>query len=451
MSNQFNRRSFIAASAAAGAYTMARPILGSQKTTERLQVAFIGTGNQGMGLLKRVLNFDLADVVAVCDVNEGSYGYKDADHFYGREPAKQFVNDTMAKRKNRGSWKGCESYQDFRDVLARDDVDAVFLVVPDHWHSIMSIMAAKAGKHVYCEKPLSLCVAEGRDIINVVNETGIVFQTGSHERSRPATQFICEAVRNGAIGEVKKVKTVVGFNNKIGPGPGWQPEKVPSNFDYGMWLGPAPHEPYHHDRCLYRFRFHYDYSGGQITNFGAHSCDMAQWGLNRSTGGPVEIVCDSAEFLPEGSLFTTATETKFRCTYADGVELECISSEPKVQARFEGTDGWMQIGYAGYSASRDELLKGAPPYRAKKGEIDAHSLHMRNFVRACTGDEELAANAETGHASATLCHIANTAIRRFPQYGAQPLQWDPKEESFVGNEEANQTLRRPQRTDWMTG
>lgn len=427
---------------------MTRPILGANFAAERLNVAFIGTGNQGMGLLKRVLNFDLADVVAVCDVNKGSHGYKDPEHFYGREPARELVTQTVAKRKNKGTWSGCEAYADFREVLARDDVDAVFLVVPDHWHTPMSVMAAEAGKHIYCEKPLSLTLSEGRDIINAVEKTGVVFQTGSHERSNPASQFVCEAVRNGAIGKVTKVKTVVGFNNKVGPGPGWKPEPVPDGFDYNMWLGPAPEVPYHHDRCLYRFRFNYDYSGGQITNFGAHSCDMAQWGLNRSTSQPVEVICDSAEFLPKGSLFNTATITKFRCKYDDGVELECVSSEPKVQARFEGTDGWMQTGYGGMSASRPELLKGAPPFKPPKGQLDAHSLHMRNFLRSIAGTEELRAPAEVGHASAVVCHLANIAIRRFPEYGAERLAWNPETERFTNNESANAMLSRPYRTDW---
>lgn len=427
---------------------MTRPILGAEHSAERLNVAFVGVGNQGMGLLKRVLDFNLADVVAVCDVNRGSFGYREPTHFYGREPAAKLVSETVAKQKHRGQWNGCEVYSDFRDVFARQDVDAVFLVVPDHWHAPMSIMAAKAGRHVYCEKPLSLCVAEGRDIIDAVAETGVVFQTGSHERSRPASQFVCEAVRGGAIGKVTKVRTVVGFNNKVGPGPGWKPEPVPDELDYAMWLGPAPEAPYHHDRCLYRFRFNYDYSGGQITNFGAHSCDMAHWGLGFRTEGPSEIVCDSAEFLPEGSLFNTATVTRFRCKYDSGVEMECVSSEPKVEARFEGTDGWMQIGYAGVSASRDELLRGAPDYKTPKGELDAHALHVRNFLRAVAGTEKVAAPADVGHASAVVCHLANTAIRRFPEYGNQTLRWDPIKEEFLDNDEANGTLRRPQRETW---
>lgn len=402
-----------------------------------------------MGMLTRFLQWDLGDVVAVCDVNQGSYGYREEDHFYGREPAAQLVNETVAKQKNRGNWKGCDSYRDFREVLARPDIDAVFVIVPDHWHSEITIRAARAGKHVYCEKPLSLTVEEGRRMVDVVRETGIVCQTGSQERSRPASQLVCEAVKAGAIGKVHTVKTVVGFNNKIGPGPGWSPQPVPDTFDYQMWLGPAPYQPYHQDRCLYRFRFHYDYSGGQITNFGAHSCDMAQWGLNRDKSGPVEIVCNKAEFLPEGSLFNTATVTDYTCKYDDGVQLQCISSEPKVETRFEGSDGWIKVGYGGVDASRPELIKGFPGFREAKGEIDAHSLHMKNFVEAIAGKATLHAPVEIGHASANLCHMANAAIRSFPKLGSQVLRWDLDQERFVDNDSANQYLSRTPR-NWET-
>ena len=399
----------------------------------RLNVGFIGTGNQGMAMLRRFLQWDMGDVVAVCDVNAGSTGYRDPEHFYGRDPAAELVNASVAQSRRRGSWDGCDSYSDYRELIAREDIDAVVIVVPDHQHAVISIAAAEAGKHVYCEKPLSLTIADGRAMIDAVERTGITFQTGSQERSNPISQFVCESVLDGSIGQVTGVETVVGFNNKVGPGPGWKPEPVPGGFDYATWLGPAPKVPYHHDRCLYRFRFNYDYSGGQITNFGAHSCDMAHWGLGKDTEMPSSIHCDHAEFLPQGSLFNTATVTDFTARYADGVTMRCVSSEPSVQVKFIGTDGWILTGYGGTEASRPELLAGAPG-KPGKGDLDPHSRHLRNFVDAIAGRATLAAPIRIGHNSANVCHAANAVIRRYPEHGNQPLTWDA----------ATETLRDPQ-------
>ncbi len=408
-----------------------RPVLAAtRRAAGRLNVGFIGTGNQGIGLLKRFLQWDLGDVVAVCDVNEGSYGYREPDHFYGRKPAAELVNATVAKARDRGSWKGCEAYLDYRELISRDDIDAVVIVVPDHQHAVISIAAAEAGKQIYCEKPMSLTVADGRAMVDAVQRTGVTFQTGSHERSRPESQFVCESVLDGAIGQVTSVETVVGFNNKVGPGPGWKPQPVPPGFDYQRWLGPAPQVPYHSDRCLYRFRFNYDYCGGQISNFGAHSCDMAHWGLGKDTEMPKSIRCNHAEFLPAGSLFNTATVTDFTADYADGVTMRCVSSEPSVQVKFIGTDGWMLTGYGGTEASRPELLAGLPG-PTPKDQMDAHSRHLHNFVEAIAGRATLAAPVRVGHNSANIGHAANTVIRRFPKHGNQSLTWNAREETLL--------------------
>ena len=399
----------------------------AKSKNDRLQVGFIGTGNQGMGLLKRFLQWDLGDVVAVCDVNEGSHGYREPEHFYGREPARQLVQDKTGRNP--------AAHADFRDVLAMDEVDAVVIVLPDHWHAPASIAAARAGKHIYCEKPLTLTLAEGQPLADEVAQAGVTFQVGSHERSRRSTRWVCERVLGGAIGEVSDAATVVGFNNKVGPGPGWQPQPVPDGFDYADWLGPATEQPYHPDRCLYRFRFNYDYSGGQVTNFGAHSLDIAQWGLDKQAEHAAEVVCTHAKFLPEGSLFNTALESDFRLTYADGTPITCTSDDAKVQCRFNGADGWIQTGYAGTTASRPELIEGVPPQRAPKGELDAHSLHLQNFVQACAGKAELNAPLPIGRAAAELCHLANVAIRRFPEHGEQVLKWNG--EAFTDPVDAN--------------
>jgi len=422
-----------------------RSLLAADAPNNRVNAGFIGTGNQGMGMLKRFLAADLGNVVAVCDVNQGSKGYKEPDHFYGREPAKAIVDEASKKKKSRTS--ECAAYNDFRQVLDRKDIDAVVIVVPDHWHRVMTVMAAEAGKDIYCEKPLTFSVADGRLMINAVRQAKRVLQTGSHERSNLVSQFICEAAKAGKIGKIQRVVTKIGYNNKVGPGPGWKPMPVPANLDYRSWLGPAPEQPYHDDRCLYRFRFNYDYSGGQITNFGAHCNDMAHWGMGLDIGGPTEIECLDAKFLPDGSLFNTATETRFRCKYANGVELLCESGDETVQTRFEGTDGWLQTGYKGTTASDPSLLVGLP--EKGTGTADAHSLHLANFIDCVKSRAEPRAPVEVGHASAVLCHLANAVIRMFPETGpGKVAKWDAAKETFIDNEAANRMLVREQRNPW---
>jgi predicted dehydrogenase len=436
----FLNRSLTCFAAASMSTPAVRSAIPAGAASERVTVGFIGTGNQGMGLLNRFLAADLGDVAAVCDVNRGSKGYKEPDHFYGLEPAR----DLVAQKTGRAS---CDAFTDFRRLLDRKDIDAVVIVVPDHWHSRMTILAADAGKDIYCEKPLTFAVSEGRPMIDAVRRSKRILQTGSHERSNPISRFVCEAVRAGRIGKVQRVVTKVGFNNKVGPGPGWQSMPVPESFDYRAWLGPAPQQPYHEDRCLYRFRFNYDYSGGQITNFGAHSNDMAHWGMGLDTGGPVEIECLDAKFLADGSLFNTATETRFRCRYASGVELVCETGPESVQTRFEGTDGWLQTGYRGTTASDPTLLEGLP--QPGKGTGDPHSLHVANFVECVKTRAEPRAPVEVGHASSLLCHAANALIRLFPKTGPGVVAtWDPAREAFVGNDEANRMLAREQRDPW---
>ncbi len=440
-----NRRQFLQASAGLAAPLVIRSrAFSADAPSDRVNVGFIGTGNQGMGMLKRFLAADLGNVLAVCDVNEGSTGYREPEHFYGRLPAKKMVDTVSSKNRKSGTPKPCDAYSDFRKLLDRQDIDAVVIIVPDHWHRLISVMALESGKDVYCEKPLTFSVDDGRIMVNAVRQNDRILQTGSQERSNPVSQFVCEAAKSGKIGELTKIVTKVGYNNKVGPGPGWKPMPVPKTFDYQSWLGPAPQQPYHEDRCLYRFRFNYDYSGGQITNFGAHCNDMAHWGMGLDTGGPTEVECLDAKFLPAGSLFNTATETRFRCKYDNGVELICESGPEQVQTRFEGTDGWLQTGYKGTTASDPSLLEGLP--QKPTGTNDPHSAHLANFIECVRSREEPRAPVEVGHASAVLCHIANAMIRLFPETGpGRVAKWDVESEQFVGDELANRMLVREQR------
>jgi predicted dehydrogenase len=288
-----------------------------------------------------------------------------------------------------------------------------------------------------------LTIEQGRQMVKAVRQHKRILQTGSHERSRAQTRHACELVRNGRIGQLKKITAFVGYHNKVGPGPGWQAMPVPDGFDYQRWLGPAPVAPYHKDRCLYRFRFNYDYSGGQVTNFGAHSLDMAQWAMGTDNTGPVEVELLEAKFLPEGSLFNAATETKFRCRYANGVELVCEMDKSSVGARFEGTEGMIQTGYGGFFATPESLKKvelgptDQPLYRSDD--------HVGNFLECVKSRREPVAPVEVGHRSASVCHLGNIAVRLGKK---KVFHWDPLRERFTNDEEANAMLTRPMLNGW---
>ena len=438
---KISRRRFLAAAATAFAapYIVPSSVFGQNAPSNRINVAIIGTGNQGTQDMQAFLAEDDVQVVAVCDVNYASYGYKTEKQFLGREPAKQIVEQFYSRNKT-GTFRGCGVYVDFREVLARPDIDAVAIVVPDHWHALMTVMAARAGKHIYGEKPLSLTVTDGRAMVEAVRRHGVVFQTGTHERSRRQTRFACELVRNGRIGQLKKITTVVGPWNKSGPEGAWEPMPVPEGFDYEMWLGPAPWAPYHKDRCLYNFRFILDYSGGQVTNYGAHSFDMAQWGNGTDHTGPVEIADNGSEWPTDG-LFTVAKEVKFRAHYANGVEMECITRKDNVGCRFEGTEGWIETGYGGFFTSTPSLKTTV--FGANEISLGTSTNHIRNFLDCIKTRSEPIAPIEVGHRSATICHIANIAMLL-----KRKLRWNPDAEQFVGDDEANRMLNRAYREPW---
>jgi predicted dehydrogenase len=443
-----SRREFV--KSAAAATTLASPyfvpasVFGAAAPSNRINVGCIGVGNQGWSNLLRFLKQNDCQVVAVCDVNRGSHGYKEPDDFYGREPAKKEVEQYYAKKKNVGQYKGCDAYNDFREVLSRKDIDAVMLAPPDHWHEPMSIAAAEAGKDIYCEKPLGLTIGGQQKVIQAIRKHERIMQCGTHERSNPTVRRACELVRSGAIGDVKKVTAFIGRHNKVGPGPGWKAMPVPDGFDYKLWLGPAPDAPYHEDRCLYNFRFNYDYAGGQVTNFGAHSLDMAQWGLGMDNTGPTQVEHVYADYLPKGSLFNAATYAFFRLKYANGAVVECYTCEPSVRCTFEGTEGIIRVENMGQNFFLTPKSKWPADI---KGTEKYHSGddHVRNFLDCIKSRSEPAAPVEIGHRSASLCHLGNIAIRLKAR-----LKWDPKAERFVGDksDSANAMLNRGSHEAW---
>ncbi len=432
-------------------------VFGANAPSNRIHIGFIGCGNQSTIDLPAFLGHSDCQVLAVCDVNTASHGYRSSDQFLGRKPAQEKVNAFYAAGQTSGIFQGCDAYEDFREVLARDDIDAVTCVVPDHWHALITVMAARAGKDIYCEKPLTLTVRQGQAMIKAVRENQRVLQTGSHYRSSPDNRRACELVRNGRIGEVKRILTQVAEINAVEPGPGWQPMPVPEGFNYEMWLGPAPLAPYHEGRCFYRFRFNLDYSGGQVTNFGAHSNDAAQWALGMDGSGPVEIEDLGSEWPPKGCLYNTATKTAFRAQYAPGVELICKTAEPGFGVRFEGTEGWVEYGYQGIKTSPESLktseigpheihLPVSNPQRTEESSKYHIPDHVRNFLDCIKSRQDPLAPVETGHRSATVCHLGNIAMQLH-----RKLHWDPVKEEFPGDDEANQMLSRAMRAPWTLG
>ena len=416
----------------------------------------IGMGNQSTIDLPAFLELPDVQVVAVCDVNTASRGYRDKTQFLGRKPGQEKVNAFYAKKNDVGEYKGCDATTDFRQVLDRKDVDAVALVVPDHWHAVMTVMAAKAGKDIYCEKPLALTVAEGRAMIQAVRQHQRILQMGSHPRSGSHGRKAAELVRNGRLGKIKRVLALLPPNNAKSPPPGWKPMPVPEGFDYQTWLGPAPDAPYHLDRCLYRFRFILDYSGGQVTNFGTHAFNVIQWALGADDTTPVEFENLGAEFPLKGSLFTTATTINFRARYASGVELVCQTTSPEdFGVRFEGTEGSLRWWYPRFEtepASIKESQIGPQeihlpisiPERAENEYRQHLPDHVANFIASVKSRKDPVLPVEVAHHMTNICHLGHIAMRL-----DRKLTWDPVKEQFVGDEAANAMLSRPMRGPWQ--
>ena len=434
----------LTAAALAGAYIVPNSVFGQNAPSNRITLGVIGCGNQSTVDIPEWLKNDDCQIVAVCDVNKASFGYKTEKQFLGREPQRDFVNQFYAKKAASGQFKGCDMHTDFREVLARKDIDAVAIIAPDHWHAVMTILAAKAGKDIYCQKPLTLTIRDGQEMIKAVRQHKRILQTGSQYRSNATIRQACELVRNGRLGKLQRVETYIAENNFTGPGPGWKAMPVPEGFDYDFWLGPAPKAPYHSDRCLYRFRFILDYSGGQTTNFGCHSNDVAHWGMGADHTGPVEIEDLGAEFPPKGDLFNTPTKVAFRARYANGVVLECKTDKLSFGAKFEGTDGWLRV--VGKSIECEPASIKDSKIGDNEPRLPVSQNHYRNFLDCVKSRQDPIEPVEVGHRTASLCHLGNSAMilkRR--------IKWDPVKEEIIGDAEAAKMIARPLRAPWSYG
>ena len=420
------RRTFLkgAALAALAPAAVARRALARPAPSERVVLGCIGVGGMGTANMNAFLACPDVEVVAVCDV--------DAKHCAA---AKARVEKQYSGTSKSGTYAGCAEFGDFRELLSRPDIDAVMIGTPDHWHALVTIAAARAGKDAYCEKPLSLTIAEGRAMSDVVHRHARVFQTGSQQRSSRDFRFACELARNGRLGKLQRI--LVGL--PTGPAiDATQPAPVPPELDYDFWLGPAPDAPYAEGRCHGSFRWIYDYSGGQITDWGAHHLDIAQWGHGSERSGPVRVR-GTAEY-PKTGLFDTPTNYRFEAEYADGVVLDATNAREN-GVRFEGERGWVFVNRERIDAEPKSLL--SETFAPNEPRLFASDDHHRNFLDCVRSRRDPIAPIEEAHRSITIAHLANIAMRL-----GREVKWDAARERIEGDETAARMTSRAMRGGW---
>lgn len=424
-------------------------VFGKNAPSNRINIAAIGSGRIArIHDMPGVWQYDYAQLMAVCDLDSKR-----------AEEGKKLVNEYYTK-KNGTPFDGVKMYTDYRELLLNKDIDAVLISTPDHTHAMIGAAAARAGKHIYMQKPASLTIAEGRIISNVVTKSGIKFQIGSQQRSSDQFRYAAELVRNGRIGELKTV-----YVGLPGDPPGGNKEKmpVPSNLDYDMWLASTPEVYYTVDRV--HPQSGYDRPGwlrceqfgaGMITGWGAHHIDSAHWGMGMETSGPVEIWSDKAEFA-SGGLWDVHGIFKTGARYANGVTM-IVSNEFQNGIKFEGTKGWIFVSRGDYQVTSSDPSK--PGDRAKRldasdpslltsviGENEFHFTvskeHHGNWLEAIRDNKATIAPVEEAHRACSACLLHHIAMKL-----NRKLYWDPKKEQFKNDAEANAMLSRPQRKQY---
>ncbi|HEX4589630.1 MAG TPA: Gfo/Idh/MocA family oxidoreductase [Gemmataceae bacterium] len=423
--SQLNRRNFLRTMAVGGLATVSLPRAGIARDgpNDRLALGFIGVGTMGRGHLGSFLGMADVQVTAVCDVVAER-----------RDAAKDAVEKRYADQRAKSGYQGCAAYGDFRDLLARRDIDAVVIAMPDHWHAIPCVLAARAGKHIYCEKPLTRTISEGRRVVTEVARAKVVFQTGSQQRSEFAGKFrtAVDLIRNGRIGKVKTVRVGVGDPAIPCDLP---TQEIPAGTDWKMWVGPAAFRGYHEELCPKGVHHHFpawrkylEYANGGLADMGAHHFDIAQWALDMDATGPVRIEPPAAADANRG----------LRFVYATGIEM--LHGGPS-GATFERTAGTIYVDRDVLRNSPDSILK--EPLDAKAVRVYRATNHRRNWVECIRTKKDTICPAEIGHRSASVCLLGNIGYRL-----RRPLAWDPTRERFVQDAEADALLDPPLRAPW---
>lgn len=439
---KFTRRNFIQDStliaAGAGALSTALPAASEDKekvaANDKISVALIGCGGQGNADLKQMLKIDGVECLALCDV--------DAEHLA------KTADDV---EKNRG--KRPDTHKDFREVIDRKDIDVVIVATPDHWHAIPTILACQAGKDVYVEKPLALSVAEGRAMVKAARANNRIVQMGTQQRSAKHYREAIEYVKSGKLGQIRLVKAWAYLDWK-GELPPVADEDPPENLDWDFWLGPAPARPYNKNRCHFNFRWYWDYSGGLMTDWGAHMLDIANFGMDvlapksaMAIGGKYGYPNDAMETPDTQQSILEYDGWNLIWEHAVGVGRGPFDREHGVA--FHGNDGILIVDRhqwevwpetSAIDKPRDYKAIGVPRRRSFD---DFHFDHIKNFIDCVRSREQPRSEVEIGHNSMIACHLANIALRV-----GRRIFWDAEKEQIIGDEEANRWVGREYRAPW---
>jgi len=432
--NTISRRQFLTKTAGTAVGVIGLPYFvpasalgrgGSVSPSERITLGCVGVGWQGTSNLKSFLREKDCQVVAVCDVDE--------------HHLEETINHVNSYYRN----KDCAGYRDYRELVSRDDIDAVSLGLPDHWHAVPAIAAARAGKDIFGEKPLSHNLLEGRAICEAVKRYGLVWQTGSWQRSEPNFRFACELVLNGRIGKVHTVEVgLPSGHSDFGKTEGQEGIcPPPRELDYDFWIGPAPYAPYCPARVHKNWRWHLDYGGGQLMDWVGHHVDIAHWGLGLDYTGPVEIE-GNGEY-PKDGLWNTATKYRLTAKYADGITMTIAGGHDDIikGTKWIGEDGWVWVTRGEIDAQPKELLN--EKFGTEEINLFRSPGHWRNFLDCVKSRETTLAPCEVAHRSATPGHLGQIAMLL-----GRKIRFNPDTEEIIGDATAMRMLGRAMRSPW---
>jgi predicted dehydrogenase len=446
-----SRRQFIAQSTAAIGFPTIVPssVFGQNAPSNKITMAVLGWGMMGPGNTGKFLSEKDCQIVAACDIDKGNL--------------QKAVNTINGAYKN----TGCKGYHDYREVMARKDIDTVMIAIPDNWHALVSIEAAKNGKDIYGEKPLARTIAEQQAIVRAVQKYQRIWQTGSWQRSENNFRIGAEIVRNGLIGKLTHVEVGLpsGHNDFAKTGDKRSVTPPPADLDYEMWLGPASVQDYIECRIHKNWRWDYNIGGGQLLDWVGHHCDIAHWGMDMDSSGPSEVNPIQVDMPPRTDIWNTATKYRAEAKYAGDITMTIAGGHDdiKMGTKWIGTDGWVHVNRGSYDASKDSLKKIVKKRESDKPDakvIESAAApklgddviktrlyettgHHRNFLDCVKSRKPTVTPVETAHRSATPGHLALISF-----LVNRPIKWDPVKEEIIGDADASKLLTRNYSGSW---